>query len=158
VVEIQDARNRHFGTIAQLYRAISSEQSHVSTIGKKLLNIDTSSTCPDNMVNFGLLTAAIRWRRCKFQRISRLGSVTVRHSSSGRQPNFVALNRGLRLYSAGRPWRWALAHISSFLSFIPSDIAFYSLYFSLAYFIVRRPWKSDGGAIANDWLIDYPPA
>ena len=29
---------------------------------KKLLNIDTSSTCPHNMVNFGLLTAEICWR------------------------------------------------------------------------------------------------
>jgi len=33
------------------------------------------------------------------------------HSSSGRQPNFAALNRGRHLYSAGRPSRWALAHI-----------------------------------------------
>jgi len=30
--------------------------------------------------------------------------------SSGRQPNFAALNRGRHLYSAGRPSRWALAH------------------------------------------------
>ena len=30
---------------------------------------------------------------------------------SGRQPNFAALNRGRHLYSAGRPSRWALAHI-----------------------------------------------
>jgi len=29
---------------------------------KNLLNSNTSSTCPDNMVNFGLLTAEIRWR------------------------------------------------------------------------------------------------
>ena len=29
------------------------------------------------------------------------------------QPNFAALNRGRHLYSAGRPSRWALAHISS---------------------------------------------
>jgi len=29
---------------------------------KKLLNTNTSSTCPDNMVNFGLLTAEICWR------------------------------------------------------------------------------------------------
>jgi len=36
---------------------------------------------------------------------------TARHSSSGRQPNFAALNRGRHLYSAGRPSRWALAHI-----------------------------------------------
>jgi len=48
---------------------------------------------------------------CKFQRLSHLGSVTAQHSSSGRQPNFAALNRGRRLYSAGRPSRWALAHI-----------------------------------------------
>ena len=27
---------------------------------------------------------------CKFQRLSRLGSVTARHSSTGRQPNFAA--------------------------------------------------------------------
>jgi len=48
---------------------------------------------------------------CKFQRVSRLGRITARHSSSRRQPNFVALNRGRHLYSAGRPSRWALIHI-----------------------------------------------
>ena len=32
-------------------------------------------------------------------------------SSSGRQLNFAALNRGCHLCSAGRPSRWALAHI-----------------------------------------------
>ena len=48
---------------------------------------------------------------CKFQLVSRLGSVTARYSSSGRQPNFAALNRGRHLCSAGRPSRWALAHI-----------------------------------------------
>jgi len=47
----------------------------------------------------------------KFQQVSRLGSDTARHSSSGRQPNFVALNRERQLYSAGSPSRWALAHI-----------------------------------------------
>ena len=46
---------------------------------------------------------------------SYIGTVTAWHSSSGRQPNFAALNRGRRrhLYSAGRPSGWALAHISS---------------------------------------------
>jgi len=29
---------------------------------KNLLNTDTSSTCPRSMVNFGLLTAEIRWQ------------------------------------------------------------------------------------------------
>jgi len=57
-----DAKNRHFGTIAQLCRAVSSELRHVSTIGNKLLNSNTSYTCPDNMVNLGLLTAEICWR------------------------------------------------------------------------------------------------
>ena len=48
----------------------------------------------------------------KFQRASRLGSVTARHSSNGRQPNFAVLNSGR--YSAGWPSRWwALAHIST---------------------------------------------
>jgi len=54
-------KNRHFGTIAQLCRAISSELRHISTIGNNLLNSNTSYTCPDNMVNFGLLTVKICW-------------------------------------------------------------------------------------------------
>jgi len=57
------------------------------------------------------LLASLR-HPCKFQRVSRLGCVTARCSSSGRQPNFAELNRGRHLYSAGRPSRWALAHIS----------------------------------------------
>ena len=63
---------------------------------------------------------------CKFQRVSRLGNVTARHSSSGRQPDFAALNRGRHLYWAGRPSRWALAHILvfwitfGFLAYVPT--------------------------------------
>ena len=62
LLEIQDAKSRHSGTIAQLCRAISSELRQVLTIGKNLLNSNTSSKCPGNMVNFGLLTAEIYWR------------------------------------------------------------------------------------------------
>jgi len=36
-LKIQDAKNRHLCTIAQLCPAISSQQRHVSTIGKKLV-------------------------------------------------------------------------------------------------------------------------
>jgi len=72
------------------------------------------------MVKFGLLTAEICWRvwgtPANFNGFSRLGSVTARHSSSGRQPNFAAVNRGHYLYLAGRPSRWALARILVFLS------------------------------------------
>ena len=35
----------------------------------------------------------------KFQWVSRLGSVTARHSSSGRQPNFAALKRAPPIFS-----------------------------------------------------------
>ena len=47
----------------------------------------------------------------KFPRVSYFGSVTARHSSSGRQQNFAALNRRLDLYSEGWPSRSAFAHI-----------------------------------------------
>ena len=40
-----------------------------------------------------------------------IGSVTARHSSSRCQRTFAALSRGRHLYSAGRPSRWASAHI-----------------------------------------------
>ena len=46
--------------------------------------------------------------------LSYIGNVTApsaRHSSSGCEPNFVALSTWRHLYSAGRPSRWALAHI-----------------------------------------------
>ena len=68
------------------------------------------------MANFSALTAEIGREfgaplQISTERLSRLGSVTARHSSIGRQPNFAALNRGRRLYLAGRPSRWAFAHI-----------------------------------------------
>ena len=44
LLEIQDAKNRHLCTIAQLCRAISSQLRHVSTITKNLLNCNTSPT------------------------------------------------------------------------------------------------------------------
>jgi len=57
---------------------------------------------------------------------SYIGTVTAWHSSSGRQPHFAALNRGRHLYSAGRPSRWALAHILVVVSFVPdNDILVY---------------------------------
>ena len=42
---------------------------------------------------------------------SPVGIVTARHSSSGRERNFAALSTWGHLYSAGRPSRWASAHI-----------------------------------------------
>jgi len=102
----------HLRIIAQLCRAISSQLRHISTIGKKNL--------PHRSSQYGELRPTSSWdplaslgHPCNFQRVSHLGSVTARHSSSGRQPNFAALNRGRHVYLAGRPSCWALAHISS---------------------------------------------
>jgi len=111
------AKNRHLGTIAQLRRAISSQLRHVSTIGKNLLSSNISSTCPHNMVNFGLLAAEIVslvWGtpanfKTGFCVLAALlhGTLVLGVSQT------AAFNRGRHLYSAGRPSGWALAHISS---------------------------------------------
>jgi len=67
------------------------------------------------MVNFGPITAENCWRVWGTPaNFNGFGGFTARYSSSGRQPNFAALNRGRHLYWAGRPSHWALAHISSY--------------------------------------------
>jgi len=60
-LEMQDPKIA-MGTIAQLSWAMSSQLRHISTIGKNVLSSDMSSTCPHNMVNFGVLMAEICWR------------------------------------------------------------------------------------------------
>jgi len=79
-----------------------------------LLSSNTSSTCPDNMVNFGSLTAEIGsgvWGTpTNFNGFASWQRYCTA-SSNGRQANFAALNRGRNLCSAGRPSGWALAHI-----------------------------------------------
>ena len=76
---------------------------------------------PYMALQYGKLRSTSSWdllatlgHPCKFQRVSRLGSITAWHSSIGHQVNFAALNRGGHLYLAGQPSHWALAHISSF--------------------------------------------
>ena len=58
----------------------------------------------------GILPGA-KFTLCPSLAFACIGSVTARHSSSGCQPNFTELNRGRHLYLAGRPLRWASAHI-----------------------------------------------
>jgi len=114
-----DAKNRHLRTIAQFCRAISSQLRHVSTIGKKLLSSNISPTCPYNTVNFGQLAAEIVslvWGTpANFDGFRVLAALLHGTPLVG-DSQITALNRGRHLYSAGRPSRWALAHISSFLS------------------------------------------
>ena len=103
---------------------IFATKARIDNRKKNFLNSNVSPTCPHSMVNFGRLAVEMCWRvwgipanfngfrfgslrhASKFQRVSRLGSVTAQHSGSGRQPNFAALNRERQLYSAGRPSRW----------------------------------------------------
>jgi len=59
-MEMQDAKSCHLRSSVQICRAISLQLRHVSTIRKELVNSsNTSSICPDNMVNFGPLAAEI---------------------------------------------------------------------------------------------------
>jgi len=115
---------------------------------KKLLNSNTSSACPDNMVNFGLLTVEICWRvwgtPANFNGLRDLaallhGTLVVGVSQT------AALNRGRHLYSAGRPSRLALAHISSFLLFYV---------FSLC-FIMAALWNRAGYYIFVLWFLSF---
>jgi len=114
-----DAKNRHLGSIPQLCRAISSQLRHVSTVGIKLVK---QQYLLHMSPQYGELRPTSFWHcfgslghPSYFQQLPRLGSVTARQSSSERQPNFAALNRGRHLCLAGRPTRWALAHISSYI-------------------------------------------
>jgi len=180
-LEVQDPKNRHLRTIAQLCRAMSSQLRHVSTIGKKLLHSNISAMqMPHNMANFGPLTAEIGWRvwgipanfnrfrvlalllqrrrspeanktlhdgwpspglvRCVYMlgafapngilqganftlspsfAFSYIGIITAQHSTwaSAKLCDVVQgmelrnFRRRRHLYSAGRPSRWASAHI-----------------------------------------------
>jgi len=79
------------------------------------------------MVNFGPLTAEIDWRvwgTPSYFNGYRVLAALLHGSQVVGQPNFAALNRGCHLYSAGRPSRWALAHISSFKLFFGINYVF----------------------------------
>ena len=120
LAENKDAKSRqkspsvHHRTTLLGY--IFATRARIDNRKKNLLSSNMSSICPHNMLNFGPLATEIDpvvWGTpAKFQRVSRLGSVTVRHLAVGVSQT-AALNRGRHLYSAGRPSRWALAHTSS---------------------------------------------
>jgi len=74
-----------------------------------------SSRCLHNMVNFGPLTAdigsGVRGTPANFNGFRVLAALLHGSQVSERKPNFAALNRWRHLCSAGRPSRWAFAHI-----------------------------------------------
>jgi len=59
----------------------------------------------------GILPGAKLTLRPKSCALLYIGTVTARHSRTGRQTNFAALNKGRHLYSAGRLSRLGIGHI-----------------------------------------------
>ena len=105
----------HHRTTLSSYIFATANKAYIDNRKKKLVKqqylLHMSS-------QYGELRPTSSWDRfdylghpSEFQRVSRLGFVTAATSLTEDQPNFAALNRGRHLYSAGRPSRWALAHI-----------------------------------------------
>jgi len=91
---------------------IFATKARIDNWKKNLLSSSISPTCPYNMVNFGLLVTEIVslvWG-------TKLIPIWFRVLAALLHSHTAALNRRRHLYSAGRPSRWALAHISSCLS------------------------------------------
>jgi len=140
---------RYLRTIVQLCQAVSLQLRHVSTIGKKLVK---QQYFPHMSSQYGEVQPTSGWDRfsclehpSKFQLVLRLGFVTARHSSSGRQPNFEALNRGRHQCSAGQPSRWALGHISSFCPFLKhahTILTYVALHLFLVSLSIHYTWTS----------------
>ena len=110
----QKSPSGHHRTILSGY--IFATTAHIDNRKKNLLSSNVSSTCPHNMMNFGLLAAEILslvWGTPAnfngFRVLAALlhGTLVVGVSQT------AAFNRWRHLYSAGRPSGWALAHISS---------------------------------------------
>jgi len=95
-------KNRHLRTVAQLFRAISSQLRHVSTIGKKpvkqqyLFHVFSQY---GELQSYGWDLLASLGHPRKFQRVSRLGFVTAPTSLNGSHPNFA---RCLAVSGAGK--------------------------------------------------------
>jgi len=74
----QKSQSGHHRTTLSGY--IFATKARIDNRQKNLLSSNMSSTYPYNMVNFGPLTAETGLvHPCKFQLVSRLGSVTARH-------------------------------------------------------------------------------
>ena len=85
---------------------------------KNLLSSNISSTYPHNMMNFDPLAAEIVsgvWGTPANFNGFRVLAALLHDSLVVGVRQTAALNRGRHLYLAGRPSRWALAHISSLL-------------------------------------------
>jgi len=110
----EESPSGHHRTTLSCY--IFATKAHVDNRKKNLLSSNISSTCPHNMVNFGPLAAEIvslvRGTPANFTGF-RVFAALLHGTLVVGVSQTAALNRVRHLYSAGRPSRWALAHISS---------------------------------------------
>ena len=86
----------------------------IDNLKKNLLSSNMSYRCPHNIVNFGPLTAEIGsgvWGTSANFNGFRVLAALLHGSQVVSLSQTAALNRGRHLCSAGRPSRWALAHI-----------------------------------------------
>ena len=108
-----------------LHAARSKYRTRKSPKIRHPLTSNTSATSAYNMVNFGPLAAEtglpVWGTPAHFNGFRVLAALLHGTLVVGvTQTAYAALNRGRRLYSAGRPSRWTLAHISSLSSFFSS--------------------------------------
>ena len=119
-LEMQDAKKSQKSPSGHHHTTLSgyifATKARIDNQKKNLLSSNISPTCPHNMVNFGPLAPEILslvWGTPGnfngFRVLAALlhGILVVGVSQT------AALNRRRHLYSAGRPSRWAFAHISS---------------------------------------------
>jgi len=111
----QKSPSGHHCTTLSAY--IFATKACIDNRKKNLLSSNISSTCPHNMVNFGPLAAEIlslAWGTPGTFNGFRVLAALLHGTLVVGVSHTAALNRGRHLYSAGRPSRWALAHLSSF--------------------------------------------
>ena len=100
---------------------------------RNLLNIDISSTCPDNIVNFGLLTAEICWRvwgtPANFNGFHVLAALL--HSTL-----IVSISQTLRRWTEGATYIWQGGH---HVGHWPTFLVCFS--FPYCYFLFGSVWQ-----------------
>jgi len=117
-MKIQDAKSRHKSPSGHHRTTLSGYIFATKALIDNRKKVIKQQCLPHMSLEYGELRSTSGWdllaslgHPSTFQRVSRLGIVIARHCGSGRELNFEALHRGRHLYLAGRPWRWALAHI-----------------------------------------------
>jgi len=144
----QKSPSGHHHTTLSVY--IFATKARIDNPKKNLLSSNISSTSPHSMVNFGPLAAEIIslvWGTPGnfngFRVLAALlhGTLVVGNSQT------AALNRGRHLYSAGRPSRWALAHI-----LVGSMLSLFTMIWAASwYLLVLSIFLACCCCIANVW-------